>query len=113
MVGTRWSNAGHAVNARDFEGYRVRNGLIDPRAKFVFASGNTGRTAVAAGPVPWGHVEQNNLEAMPPDLFRDGIRSVFVGKQELDRVESCLGGSGKPVEERDLIEHHGEIGCKS
>ena len=38
---------------------------------------------------------------------------VVVGKEILDRVEAGGLGGGEPIEERQLVEEHGEIGGKS
>ncbi len=62
--------------------------------------------------LPCRHIEQDNLDA-GRFCFRSHLfRRVLVRKEKLDRFEARIRSRLEPVEERNLVKHHGEIRCK-
>src|ERR1700682_3314178 len=103
-------NAGHQMQA--FDAGRLRIG--QRRLNTLLQVGKTIRqrrkTLFAGVPIAWRQVEQRLGQAVAAQPLANGLRGMFIGKQEFNGRESRPGRFGKAVEEWHFVEHHAEIG---
>src|SRR5690606_27766150 len=83
------------------------------RLELRLASRQSGKPSLALVPVAGWCVEQDELQPVGLQPRCNLIDCVFVWKQDLDAFEPCLSRGLEPVEKRDLVEHHCQVGGKA
>src|SRR6266851_4921400 len=107
---SRRPQTGHRVDGPTFRRLGIVDGPRDTVAKFLFAAGQRGETALAGGPISRRRVEQRLSEMVRLQPVGDVAGLEIVGEEELDPTEPRLGRRAEAVEKIDLLEHHAEIG---
>jgi hypothetical protein len=109
-VGARRQQTGHDVQPRGAERARVIERGGDSGAKLRFAAGERRETALARLPVARRQVEQHAFQLCCAQRGRHLVRRVCVGKKKLHAAEPGGRGGGEALQERNLLEHHAEVG---
>lgn len=105
--------ASHHVQTRVAEHLRILERCRNAALELLFATGQRGDAALAARPIARRRIEQRLRETCIVKTGAD-IRLVeVIGKKELHALEAILCRSGKAVEERVLLVHHGQVGGKA
>src|SRR6266849_5369769 len=87
-------------------GDRVAHGLQE----FRLAAGQGEKTALSLPPVARPRVEEHQLEAQLAERTFDGRRIQLVDEQDLHSPEPRLGRSPEPIQDRQLLPEHGQVG---
>ena len=106
-------DARHQVHALDAGRLCIGQRGAQALLQIVEALGQRRKALFAGFPVARRQVEQRLRQAVAVQPLADRFRRMIVGKQEFHRGETRLRGRLEAVEERHLVEHHGEIGGKT
>ena len=106
-------DAGHAMHQLAIQRRGIVQCLLHALTEFRLPAGQACQAPLAIGPVARRHVEQRLGQAVRLQPGGDLGGGKIVGKQELDSLETRLARGFEPVEERQFVEHHRQIGSET
>src|SRR5882672_7137843 len=109
---SRGRNPGEAIQLFDAQRPRISDRLADTLLEFSHAIRMAGDAAFAGGPLAGRQVVQDQFEAMRAQTRGELVGRVLVRKQKLDGTKPGLRGRLEAIQERPLVEQHGQIGSE-